>query len=823
MTTSDESKNISVNHHPPTYRTNQTKQQHRRLIPSPSYYSMGSVLLALRVLLSAAFIVKEMQHGSPCTGPKAVSPGSSTHQKGVSSLPIIMSSPSDLPTMSTNNSATSTCRIRNPSLTTAVKDGHDENANGFSGSTLQHQNQRDERLANLPISHQSTVLARRIQSQCRTPAEALQIIEEHIPVSGGTNNNNNNNNSNSLEWEDAWFAVLQVCAKTKEYAQAVDIVQTRTVPSSSDRCRSLAIAICGRCQQLSLGLSLLPLRQIEGDTPTMNGSTKQSHATTITMTTPAPYNAAIAACGTNRDWQAALTVVYKTMPRSFVTCLTCNAVLTALVKSQRGTEAVAFLRDGFSHFGVKRDRASYHHALSALIGQGSVEEATELVLKEMREESKTNPDVIPSQETYDRLMAPLVALRNALSSKNDSEIAVSTDEDQQRQQRYDRCTQLLEQLQQAAQEVPADLKAEAKKKKKRKQPDTLQFSTLPDKKRSKTSADSATAPNEFGGVPLTRNIWDFCKWELPKRGKGKTSFWELGTIRSDEKDAINGDDDENSDIIVGLHPNRNPSKNGIQLWFFRENKTRSEGSSDSDGQYQKLGYLLMINTPHYNPNDEKHGITGEEGAIISESKKMESTKVTMAGSSKFLGLRVMDDNRRKGLAKIMAAVWLQCCLDANIKPSTGKMNKPLLCLVLQHSFQFTLKHQTGGVRAKLLPPQNKDDNDKGVVRLTTESLGVKNLLGAISPRDVQKQHIKFVPPTLVQQGELGRGIDVGGILVAPESRDVLQDCITQVLEDKWKLAACVDTVSSLRVLPNENDKVDKTDAPLTMSRLFLGV
>lgn len=727
---------------------------------------MGSVLLALLQLLSAVLIVKEMQHGSPGAASKAVSLGRKNKNGVPSSLLSTMASPSDLPTIMSTDGAT------------------------------QHENQRD-RLVTLPISHQSTVLARRIQSHCRTPAEALQIIEEHIPAGSDS----------SLEWEDAWFAALQVCAKTKDYAQAVEIVQSRIV--SSDRCRSLVISICGRCQQLSMGLSLLP---------------PSNANTAIIITTPAPYNAAIAACGTNRDWQAALNVVYNDMPRPLVTGLTCNAVLTALVKSQRGTEAVAFLQDGFPHFGATRDRASYHYALSALIGQGSVEEGAELVLKNMREESETNAGVIPSQETYDRLLAPLVALRNSLSSKNGPEIAASADRDPQRRQRYDRCTQLLEQLQQAVQEVPADLKEVAKKKKKRKHPDTLQFSTLPDKKRPKTSTDGATATNENGVValPPTRNIWDFCKWELPKRGKGKTSFWELGTICSGEKDNINyNDDDDKRDIIVGLHPNRNPSKNGIQLWFFRENRTSSQ-RSNGDGQYQKLGYLLMINTPHYNNNGKKNNRTSEGGAVNSASNTMESTRVPIAGSSKFLGLRVMDDNRRKGLAKIMAAVWLQCCLDANIQPSTGKMNKPLLCLVLQHSFQFTLKQQTGGVRAKLLPPQNKDDNDKGVVRLTTESLGVKNLLGAISPRDVQKQHIKFVPPTSVRRDELGRGIDVGGILIAPESQEVLQGCISQVLEDKWKLAACVDTLSSPRVLPDDN-KANKTDASLTMSRLFLGV
>ena len=136
------------------------------------------------------------------------------------------------------------------------------------------------------------------------------------------------------------------------------------------------------------------------------------------------------------------------------------------------------------------------------------------------------------------------------------------------------------------------------------------------------------------------------------------------------------------------------------------------------------------------------------------------------------------------LIKLFLAIWLHCCLQANLRPVTGKMNKPLLCLILQHAFQFTPIEASGGVRALLLPSVEGKDR---VVRLTTASTTVKNLAGVLTPRDVQEQNVQLVSPTEAA-GEVGRPIDVGGLLKAP-SKEVLEKAIQTVLQDKWKLSS----------------------------------
>ncbi|CAB9512361.1 expressed unknown protein [Seminavis robusta] len=619
----------------------------------------------------------------------------------------------------------------------------------------------------IPISQQSSILAHRIQASCKTVAQAMEWMDQQRPAATTTRT--------EAEWEDAWIAVVQVCAKHRNWQQAVDICQNR-IPAS-EQCRSMAISICGRCQQITAALQLLL------DTP---------HC--VSITTPAPYNAAIAACGTNRAWKEALDIIYDRMPRSMVTSLSANAVLTALAKSHRGTEALQFLKEGFDTLGVARDRISYHHTMAALMGQGHLDDAVQLVLTDMQ----LDKDVQPNQETFDRLYGAVVSKRG------------STKDDDAQREHYDK---LLDQLQQAAQQVdPEENDKSARKKKKRKHcsEDTNTTTTQPSNndKRPKTTI----IPQSQSPQPRNHDIWNFCKWELPKRGKGKTSFWHLGTITSNDND---NDNNNNDTILVGLHPNRNPSKNGIQLWFFREDNNPSRRRPR-----QKIGFLLMINTPGYqqHQNDDNDSST--------------------MGKSQLLGLKVTEDgDRRKGWAKIFLAIWLQCCVDANLQPCTGKMNKPLLCLVLQHSFHFTPVPLSGGVRARILPPSG---DDTSVVRLTTDSSSVKNLAGALTPRDVQEQNIQLVAPTdvVVVESSGGRVIEVGGLLQPPACKLELQESIDGVLgKNQWELTAGIikagdDTATAgsnnnaeggeQRTSHNDNVKQNGA-APLTMSRLFLGV
>jgi hypothetical protein len=597
----------------------------------------------------------------------------------------------------------------------------------------------------IPLSQQSMALAHRIHCTCKTVVMAMDLMDAHATTA-----------SNSL-WEEAWYETIQLCGKHRNWQQAVDIVQDR-IPTS-DRCRALAISICGRCRQIQPALNLL-------NTP---------H--NISISTAAPYNAAIAACGTNRAWKDAFRIVHQEMPRPLVTIVTANAMLTTHAKCSQGSEALKFLREGFDQLGVARDRTSYHHTISALLGQGSIEEAVQLVLTDMRAESQINPRATPNKETYDRLIGALVSQRNAAGTAPE---------------RRQTCNEMLQQLQVAVQQVS---QVECSKKKKRKQTET--FTEPPTSKRQKTTPPLSIHNNtDDNNLPRMMGNWGFSKWDLPKTGKRKNAHWQLGTVKAKD----------NNVMIIGLHPNRNPSVNGIQLWFLRD---------DPDGKRQKLGYLLMINTPHYQ----------DEGQVIS-----------FAGESQFLGLRVTDGDRHKGLAKVFVAVWLQCCLDANLQPCTGKMNKPLLCLVLQHAFQFTPVPVSGGVRARLLPPYSGGDEKSGdvtVVRLTTESSSVKNLAGALPARDVLEQNIQLVTPTDAPEG--GRVIEIGGLLQAPTCKKQLQRCIQEVLEDGFQLSTGICKAGDYNVAGEGNEMKDPDDgvapidavkqisAPLTMSRLFLGV
>jgi len=638
----------------------------------------------------------------------------------------------------------------------------------------------------IPIAQQASALSLRIQRQCKTPAEAVELLRYYSLRTTTTPDGNNENSCNLLDWEEALFATLQLCGKTKDYQQAIRIVEEYC--PRSDRCRSLAIVICGRCQQIEAALNLLQQQQL-----TLSSSSSSSSLSTTTLiSTPAPYNAAIAACGTNRAWKEALEIVYMKMPRSFVTSLTCNAVLMALVKCRQSVETLTFLRQGFDDLKVARDRRSYHHAIAVLLSQGKLNEAVELVETEMIIEGQTNIDAMPNQETYDRLISTLSTKCRDLAKEieNNNEEKTFMDNfnatvEQSLQQQLDHYSSLLQQVRQSAANVTSI--AANKTSKKRKRSNDAETELLP------SDGKRATYPTD----------WGFCRWKLPKWGKGKTAFWKLGILTSSNDSSGNNSssDNDNNSIIVGLHPNRNPSKNGIQLWLFRECK--DDGSNND--KLEKLGFLLMINTPDYDNTTRDKGSTA------------------FVGSSQFLGVKVTDEARREGLAKIFVALWLQCCLDANLRPTTGRMNKPLLCLVLQHTFQFVPVELSGGVQAKILPRPsctqgNNNNNDSSVVRLTTASAAVRNLAGVFSPRDMQEQNIELLATSAVSEEDRKRSrtIVVGGILKAPEN---LEDPVTAVLQDRWRLSPEIMTSDSAPVsaaaASNQNS--------LTMTSLFLGV
>jgi PPR repeat len=226
-----------------------------------------------------------------------------------------------------------------------------------------------------------------------------------------------------------------------------------------------------------------------------------------------------------------------------------------------------------------------------------------------------------------------------------------------------------------------------------------------------------TDPNSFSSMRI--------RWEnegMIKRSNEK--FWKIGTF-SDPMVPF--------DFTVALQPNRNPSKNGIKLLLY---------SSDALNT-TKVGYLIMIN-------------------------RLETSHV---GTSTLLGVYLDPLFRQCGLSKIMIAIWLALCHHANAVPRTGVMNKPLLALVLQHTFQFIpencAKNSTttgGGVTVEISPGVNAS--------IGLYSSNMKCLQGAFSLRDMKRENIVFLTEPSTPRGRLCR---IGTTFIKQPARS---DCLS---------------------------------------------
>jgi len=200
----------------------------------------------------------------------------------------------------------------------------------------------------------------------------------------------------------------------------------------------------------------------------------------------------------------------------------------------------------------------------------------------------------------------------------------------------------------------------------------------------------ATAPQQKGGVIAQ----SFEPWHaLPKFGRGRQAYWKLGTYKK---------------FIVALHPNRNPAQNGMKLLLLDpietdpvERSNTNEEAKHSDNDTKKIGFLLMQNT---------------------------------ADKSSLLGVFVHPSYRKKGLSKTFLALWMHLCLEAELIPLTGVMNKPLICLTLQHTFAYTPLLNRGITVQISCGPGGK------IVLYSPTKRGIK---GAFSPKDIKREGLVF--------------------------------------------------------------------------------
>lgn len=197
---------------------------------------------------------------------------------------------------------------------------------------------------------------------------------------------------------------------------------------------------------------------------------------------------------------------------------------------------------------------------------------------------------------------------------------------------------------------------------------------------------------------------------LVKVGRGKNVYFEIATI----------DMPGSERMVVGVHPNRNPSKNGIQIEFYEEKK-------DGPMQRCKLGYVLVQST-------------GDKSCL--------------------LGMFLNGNLRGQGLSKICLAFWFKLCLSAEAKSTTGIINKPLLALLLEEKFHMS---PIGGVEMELCP----DPDVPGRVLLYAPTR--KDLRGVFSPWDLKQQNLKLLQRPL---RERGRMITVGGSFHAKTENEV---------------------------------------------------
>lgn len=247
----------------------------------------------------------------------------------------------------------------------------------------------------------------------------------------------------------------------------------------------------------------------------------------------------------------------------------------------------------------------------------------------------------------------------------------------------------------------------------------------------------ALSGNNDGEPVVERQYYQFQHWEtgLTRVGGDKYSYWIVGTFES-----------EGVNLTVALQPNRNPSKNGMKLLFFNDGcEDNEKGGNRKKGD----GFLLMINSPAATTADEESSV----------------------GASSLLGLYVKPELRDKGLSKIFLAVWMHLCLQANIQPVTGIMNKPLIALVLQHKFGY-IPANSNGVDAEISAGKN------GAVVLYSRK-GTKQLIGAYSPSDLKTGKIVISDEAPTN----GRLVRVRAALKPPVERHEFTHRVDGVLGD----------------------------------------
>ncbi|CAJ1961807.1 unnamed protein product [Cylindrotheca closterium] len=253
-----------------------------------------------------------------------------------------------------------------------------------------------------------------------------------------------------------------------------------------------------------------------------------------------------------------------------------------------------------------------------------------------------------------------------------------------------------------------------------------------------------------------QNKYAFQHWDkLERVGIGKKSYFVLGQVSMPQSGSAS---QQPLNITIGVLPHRNPGKNGIQLEFHENHPSSSnETASAASPDRTKLGFLLMQNSATDN-------------------------------TSTMLGMFLTPASRGKGISKACMAVWLSFCLQANIRPKTGIINKPLLALALQHTFGF--RPEKGSIDIELVSPSAVPESQREQAQASSSSSAPplwiyansrKTIESVFSAWDIQNQNISVLTEPPQRPLESRRIVSMRTAFETPDDLEELQKTIDKIL------------------------------------------
>jgi hypothetical protein len=182
--------------------------------------------------------------------------------------------------------------------------------------------------------------------------------------------------------------------------------------------------------------------------------------------------------------------------------------------------------------------------------------------------------------------------------------------------------------------------------------------------------------------------------------------------------------------------------------------------------------LILWNTTNPHQQRQKVGYM-----LLTTAQSNDTLTTTTTTTSSLMGVYLDPNYRQHGLSKQFISAWIQLCRRAQLVPRTEIIRKPLLCLVLQHSFGFVpfgADKNTEGVDIEVYPPQRDDDDNDACTNQIRVYSSTRCLEGIFSPWDVQREHLSLC----VQRpsNTMGRTIRIHGrFVLSPTKATVYAD------------------------------------------------